>query len=566
MTDFTQFIPPFRLSEHVLELWQEPQLYDTSMTVLMGFLVSAVCGWIGCYLILQGMALLGDAISHTVLLGIVIVVLLGGSFGGPAMFCGAALTGLATTLLIEALHSTSRVKEDAATGIVFTSLFALGVVLIGIFAGRAHIDTSHVLFGNLLEVANGQPYRIGRWALPVPVAQMSLLAVLIAGLIGAFYKELLVVSFDPQLAASLGLRPRLIRYAMMAMLSVAVVGAFESVGAILVVAMLISPAATAYLLTRRLSMMFLYSTIASGLSSLFGFHLAYWLDVSPAGAMVTVSCSLFTIAFLFGPQQGIVAKSVRHWRLRLRTQQENLLRCLLEQGAVAESPAAQLHQLAVSLGLSRWSTALAVWRLRRRGWLLASQNQFQQVALSFAGRQEAERLERAHRLWETYLVEHVGLAVDHVHPTAEEIEHLLSDQLVEKVDDALGHPDTDPLGEPIPRSSIADWSPGVFSLSKLRIGDRARIVGLGDSPVELTGALRDSDPNPACEVVGLVLTLGQELKVTARNPQPAIWVVVLGDGHSRSIPHHLADRILVQRLTPPATDSVTTTSPSGASY
>jgi ABC-type Mn2+/Zn2+ transport system permease subunit/Mn-dependent DtxR family transcriptional regulator len=538
-------LPAFSLTEHLLDLWRGTQLYDTSMTVLMGFLVSAVCGWIGCYLILQGMALLGDAISHTVLLGIVIVVLLGGGFGGPAMFCGAALTGLATTLLIEALHSTSRVKEDAATGIVFTSLFALGVVLIGVFAGRAHIDTAHVLFGNLIHVANGDPYQIGRWPVPKPIAQMAALAAVVAGLISAFYKELLVVSFDSQLAASLGLRPRVVRYSMMAVLSVAVVGAFESVGAILVVAMLIAPAATAYLLTRRLARMFVLSTIASAVSALVGFHMAYWLAVSAAGAMVSVACSLFGLAFLFSPQHGLVAGTVRQLRLKLRTQQENILRQLLETVPANATVGLDVSHLAHTLGIPRLTATWAAMRLRHRGWTESDSASPPGLKLTSAGRRESERLERAHRLWETYLVEQVGLAIDHVHPTAEEIEHLLSDQLVETVDDALGHPTTDPLGEPIPRSSITDWSPGVFSLSKLRVGDRARIVGLADATTNLAHALSEPD-HTAREVVSLGLTLGQELQVTDRVIQPALWEILLADGKPRSIPHHLADLILVQ--------------------
>src|SRR5258707_9590607 len=135
------------------------------------------------------------------------------------MFAGATLTGILTTVLIEALHSTSRIKEDAAIGIVFTSLFALGVVLLSAFAGKAHIDTSHVLYGQLELVASGATVSLGGRDIPVAVVQMAAVAVVVAGLIAAFYKELLVVSFDPQLAASLGLRPRLIRYAMMAVLS-----------------------------------------------------------------------------------------------------------------------------------------------------------------------------------------------------------------------------------------------------------------------------------------------------------------------------------------------------------
>src|SRR5579863_1073019 len=268
MADTMPFIPPFDFHEHVVARWTGAEFHATAMTVGMGFLVAAVCGWIGCYLILQGMALLGDAISHTVLLGIVVAFLVSGQVLGLAMFVGATLTGILTTVLIEALHSTSRVKEDAAIGIVFTSLFALGVVLLSAFAGQAHIDTQHVLYGQLELVASGPSVSLGGHRFPVAIVQMATVAVVVAGLIVAFYKELLVVSFDAQLATSLGLWPRHIRYGMMAVLSLTVVAAFDSVGAVLVVAMLIAPAATAYLLTRRLPMMFLLSAISGAISSL----------------------------------------------------------------------------------------------------------------------------------------------------------------------------------------------------------------------------------------------------------------------------------------------------------
>lgn len=545
MSDSAIFLPPFSLHEHVLNLWRGDQLYDTGMTVLMGFLVAAVCGWIGCYLILQGMALLGDAISHTVLLGIVLVFLMGGASGGAAMFLGAVLTGLVTTVLIESLHSTCRIKEDAAIGIVFTSLFALGVALLGIFASRAHIDTGHVLYGNLEVVASSPAYRHGMFVVPFPVAQMAIVATLVAALILAFYKELLVVSFDPQLAASLGLWPRVIRYVMMAVLSIAVVGSFESVGAILVVAMLIAPAATAYLLTRRLAVMFLLSTVVGGASALLGFHLAYWLSVSAAGAMVSVSCGLFSLAFLFGPEQGLVAAALRRLRLRLRMHQENIVRQLLKAGASAEGGLVDVGWLANSLATSRVSATWAAAALKRRGWIESAAELPGKLQLTARGRTQAERLDRAHRLWETYLVEQVGLASDHVHPTAEQVEHLLSDQLVEKVDDALGHPATDPHGAPIPRSPIADWAPGVFSLSKLRVGDRARIVGLTESPAGLVAALTEPDRS-ASEVVELGLTLGQVLEVAEHATQPPVWKVTLADGQIRNVTHRLADLVLVQ--------------------
>lgn len=547
MPDSATFIPPFDFHEHVLARWTGADFHATAMTVGMGFLVATVCGWIGCYLILQGMALLGDAISHTVLLGIVIAFLATGQVSGPAMFVGATLTGLLTTVLIEALHSTSRVKEDAAIGIVFTTLFALGVVLLSAFAGKAHIDTQHVLYGNLELVASGESVSLVGRDFPVAVIQMAVVALVVSASIIGFYKELLVVSFDPQLAASLGLRPRVIRYAMMAALSITVVGAFESVGAVLVVAMLIAPAATAYLLTRRLPTMFLYATLAGAVSSLVGYHLAYWLYVSAAGAMVSVSCGLFGAAFLFAPEQGLAAGALRRLRLRLRMHQENVLRLMLKGDSVAVQSRMDSDQIAVALGISRMAAAWAVAMLKRRGWIEAIEGEPGILRLTDRGRAPAERLDRAHRLWETYLVEQVGVASDHVHPAAEEVEHVLSEQLVERVDDVLGHPAIDPHGSPIPRSPIADRAPGTYTLSKLRVGDRARIVGLLDAPQGLAAALTEPDRS-VVEVVSLGLNLGQEIQLVDRSQDPPLWKLELGDGQTRDVPHRLADLVLVHLI------------------
>lgn len=553
MPDSVSFIPPFDFHEHVLAPWTTTELHATVMTVGMGFLVAAVCGWIGCYLILQGMALLGDAISHTVLLGIVVAFLVtppAWQVTGAAMFVGAMVAGLLTTVLIEAVHSTSRIKEDAAIGIVFTSLFALGVVLLSALAGNAHIDTQHVLYGNLELVASSATVSLHGRDVPIAVLQMAAIAVVVAGLIRAFYKELLVVSFDPQLAASLGLRPRLIRYGMMAVLSLTVVGAFDSVGAVLVVAMLIAPAATAYLLTRRLPVMFLYSTLVGGISSLVGYHLAYWLYVSAAGAMVSVACGLFGLAFLFAPEQGLAAGAWRRLRLRMRMHQENILRHMLKADSVMAESKIGAVQVAEAMGISRFAAVWAVALLKRRSSIETVDGLPENLRLTSRGRAQAERLDRAHRLWETYLVEQVGVASDHVHPTAEEVEHALSEQLVERVDDVLGHPATDPHGAPIPRSPIADRAPGTYTLSKLRVGDRARIVGLLDAPEGLAAALTEPDRS-VMEVVSLGLNLGQEIQLVERLQEPPVWKLELDDGRTRDVPHRLADLVLVQLISVP---------------
>ncbi len=539
------FIPSFDFYEHVLARWSGGELHDTAVTVGMGILVSLACGWIGCYLILQGMALVGDAISHTVLLGIVVAFLLTGQASGVGILAGATLTGVVTTMLIESLHTTSRIKEDAAIGIVFTSLFALGVVLLSTFAGAAHIDTQHVLYGALEVVASTPAVSLAGIEIPMQVCQMAFVAAVVLALIVAFYKELLVVSFDPQLAASLGLRPRIVRYSMMGLLSLTVVAAFNSVGAVLVVAMLITPAATAYLLTHRLPTMMFVSAIVGTISAVVGYHLAYWLEASAAGAMVAVACALFAVAFLFAPQQGLIATAVRRLRLRLRMSQENIIRQILKLAAGKPHVAVEPEKIVDALQIARWQFRMAENALRRRGWVERAPESRSALRLTPRGQAQAERLDRAHRLWETFLVEEVGLPSDHVHPAAEQVEHLLTEQLVERVDDVLGHPVTDPHGAPIPRSAIADSTGGNYTLSKLRIGDRARVVGLIESGAGTPAS--PSGPAPAAsKVAGLGLTLGQTFDVIERAADPPLWTVSLDDGRQFTVPHEIADLVLVQ--------------------
>jgi ABC-type Mn2+/Zn2+ transport system permease subunit/Mn-dependent DtxR family transcriptional regulator len=545
MPDMPTFIPPYSLYEYLVSPWEADFAHDTAISITMGVLVSLACGWIGCYLILQGMALVGDAISHTVLLGIIVAFLMTGQVTGSATFIGAVITGILTTVLIESLHATSRVKEDAAIGIVFTSLFALGVVLLSVFAGGAHIDTQHALYGNLELVASQPGITVRGIEIPVVVCQMAFVAAVVLALIGAFYKELLVVSFDPQMAASLGLRPRVVRYAMMAVLSVTVVAAFNSVGAILAVAMLIAPAATAYLLTRRLPMMLFLSAVVGSVSAVLGYHASFFPGVSAAGAMSSVACGLFTLAFLFAPEQGLLAAAQRRMSLRLRMNQENVLRYLLKLSEGVPRGAVESDRILGALQTSALQFRAAVKALLRRGWVEVVPEAPSALRLTPRGQVQAERLDRAHRLWETFLVEKVGLASDHVHPTAEKVEHLLSEQLVEQVDDALGHPVSDPHGAPIPRSLVADGTPGNYTLSKLRIGDRARVIGMVDVGAGAVTAPTEFSSRVAA-VAGLGLTLGQDLEVVRRDPAPLSWTVALPDGRQCDVPHDLADLVLVQ--------------------
>ncbi len=301
------FIPAFDFQRVIVSPWTT-DLGSYGWIALMGFFVATACGLVGNYLILRRMALVGDAISHSVLPGLVIAYLLAGSRHSLIMFVGALIAGLVTTILIELIHKKSRVKQDAAIGITFSSLFALGVILVSQYASKVDLDQECVLYGEIGSIPLDLPYvQLGSLVLgPPTMVRMAVVALLVSLLIAVFYKELLVSSFDPALAFAMGINATVVHYSLMSMLSVVVVSAFESVGAILVIAMLILPGATASLLSSRLPFIFALTVAHAACSSILGVHLALWLECSIAGAMVVMGAVLFTLAWVFSPTRGLL--------------------------------------------------------------------------------------------------------------------------------------------------------------------------------------------------------------------------------------------------------------------
>ena len=326
------FIPAFEWQRVMVEPWTE-NLPTTFWIVLMGFLITAACGMIGNYLILRRMALVGDAISHSVLPGLAIAFLLSHSLNTLPMFIGALGAGIVTTVMIELIHKKTRVKQDSAIGITFSTLFAIGVILISLGQTDAvHLDAECVLYGEIAFVPldlvktelgpsalsvvknipglNSEMFLDGKMLTiaPPPVIRMAVVTGVTLLLILVFYKELLVTSFDSGLSSSLGINSTVVHYALMGMLSVIIVSAFEAVGAILVIAMLILPGATASLLSYRLPPMFGLTVVHALLSAVGGIHLATWLNCSPAGAMVVAGSVLFALAWMFSPSQGLLRR------------------------------------------------------------------------------------------------------------------------------------------------------------------------------------------------------------------------------------------------------------------
>jgi len=290
----------------------------TLVILLVGSFVAASCALVGSFLVLRKMALLGDAISHAVLPGIVIAFFLTGNRAALPMVLGAGALGVVTVLLVELFNRSRRLKEDASIGVVFPALFSIGVILISRYANQVDLDLDCVLYGEIAytpwDVLFWGPRSFGPKALWVTGGVLLLNALFVS----LFYKELKISTFDPELAASLGFSPTLLHYGLMTVVSVTVVGSFESVGAILVVAMLVVPPATAFLLTDRLSRMLLLAVGFGLISAVAGYWLARWWDCSIAGAMAIVAGGLFLLALLLSPRYGLLGRLLTHRRLRER--------------------------------------------------------------------------------------------------------------------------------------------------------------------------------------------------------------------------------------------------------
>ena len=277
--------------------------------ILTGALVASSCALLGCFLILRKMAMIGDAISHAVLPGIVIAFLISGSRASIPMLIGAALVGVFTTFLIEFISKKAKMQNDAAIGLVFTFLFAVGIIMLTVFADKMDLDADCVLHGEILFVPLDL-LSTGTFLDFVPRNIWILLVVFVLVIVSLFfgYKGFLITTFDPFYAVSVGISAAVWHYVLMTLVSVVTVVSFESVGAILVVAFLVVPAATAYLLTDNLKWMLVISVGVGIISSIGGYVLATLLDSSIPGAMTVALGFIFMLTFLFAPNYGVIGK------------------------------------------------------------------------------------------------------------------------------------------------------------------------------------------------------------------------------------------------------------------
>lgn len=283
---------------------------------LIAAVVAMACAIPGVFLVLRKMALISDAISHSILPGIVVGFFITQDLNSPLLILLAAFTGVITVVLVEYLQKTGLVKEDTAIGLVFPVLFSIGVIMISKNASDVHLDVDAVLLGELafapfdrVEIAGAD------WG-PKSLWVMGSILVVIITLLLLFFKELKVSTFDPGLSAAMGISPIVIHYGLMSVSSITIVGAFDAVGAILVVALMIAPAATAYLITNDLKKMIWLSLMFGVLSAIGGYWVANWLDASIAGSIATTLGVIFLMVYLFAPNKGLISVLYRQKRQR----------------------------------------------------------------------------------------------------------------------------------------------------------------------------------------------------------------------------------------------------------
>ena len=480
--------------------------------LLGGCMVAMVCGVVGCLVVLRRMAFLGDALSHSMVAGVAggylfMKLVYGQEAHAPSMLLGSLIAAILTVALIGFISKASRIKDDSAIGIMYCGVFSLGALTVSVFSQYIHVDLVHFILGDILGVADDD----------LKVAAIAGAVVLSA--IVLFYRHFQISTFDPVMAASLGFPVLLIDYLLTTCVSLVVVSAISMVGVILVVGLLITPAATAYLLTDRLKRMMLLAAFFGITSVIGGLYLCVWLN-SAGGSAVMVFCTLqFMVVLIFARRYGLLAGWLRRRRMVPQDMIEDILRAILKAGQALEP--VKLAEF-VRSPLGKFPRAVermvADGLLEYRGALLA---------LTPVGHEHARRVMRAHRIWETYL-QSVGTPEEELDRKAHKLEHILDEQAIDYLDDKLGHPLQDPHGSEIPQDFVEMERGQSVMLSVLREGQRAEIVSVSQ-------VVRD-----------LGLLPGDAIRMGTRKNKGRFWVVERAGRDDLDLEHQAADAVLVR--------------------
>ncbi|MCG8404904.1 MAG: metal ABC transporter permease [Phycisphaerales bacterium] len=427
--------------------------------MLVGLLSACACALPGNYLVLRKMSLMGDAISHAVLPGLAVAFLVSHSREAVPMFIGAVAAGGLTALLTQAVHRFGKVEEGAAMGVIFSILFAAGLILIRQATDHVDLDPGCVLYGNIENIA--LVARIGET--PAAVINLAIVFVLNVLFVALFYKELKICAFDPALATTLGINANVMHYALMIIVAVTTVASFEAVGSILVIAMLIVPPVTAHLLTDRLWVMIPLSLLIAAATAVLGRVLVVfgpvWAGVEVSAntaALMAVLAGLFLfVALFFAPEHGLISRSYHRLALSLQIIREDILGLLYrwQELDVRRTRPAHRDDVLTAVGntlISRWALRSLLRRRQVQIEPPTKPGDEPQFRLSEKGLSAASRLVRAHRLWEAYLEKHFNLPLDHLHMPAERVEHYITPQMRDDLEADLVEPSRDPHGREIP--------------------------------------------------------------------------------------------------------------------
>lgn len=403
-------------------------------SLLGASIVAVVASVVGCLVVLRRMAFLGDALSHAMIAGVAggylfMKMVFGLEANAPGMLVGSLIAAILTVGLIGFVARVSRVKEDAAIGIMYTGIFALGVVLVSIFRHYIHIDLMHFIMGDVLGISD-----VDLWVSAIVAA--TVLSILIL-----FFRHFQIAAFDPVMAASIGLPIVFLDYLLTTCVSLVVVSAVSMVGVILVVGLLITPAATAYLLSDRLAKMMVLAALFGVTSVIGGLYLCVWLDTAGGGAIMVFATLQFLIVLTLAPKYGLIAKWLRERRAVPQDLLEDILGILIRRAGESTT----LDELRKDIPQGSKLRA-SLKNMVKNGQIALIDGSY---TLTHEGAKEANRILRAHRLWESYL-DHIGTPEGEVHQRAHILEHIKDQRALDYLDSLLGHPTTDPHGQTIP--------------------------------------------------------------------------------------------------------------------
>lgn len=419
--------------------------------VLFGCTILGISsGLIGCFAVLRRESLMGDAMAHAALPGVCLAFLVTGTRHPLFILLGATFTGLIGGLLILFIQRNSRIKNDAALGIILSVFFAAGIVLLSYIqqvglSGQAGLET--FLFGQAASMAESD------------VLTLGVMAGVLVVLVVLFFKEFQMVSFDPGFTASLGFPVHGLDIFLTFLIVLAVMIGLQVVGVVLMAAMLILPASAARQWTNKLERMLVLSAVFGGFSGATGAGISTMVGGLPTGpVMVTSAAVLLGISLLFAPGRGLLQKWWSHWRRRRQASRDNFLKeCYryLEDDYSFDHPLS-LEDMQDVTGRDREVTKKLVSELEGEGFFERTENG---VVFTERGLRQARKIVRYHRLWELYLTEQVRVSADHVHGDAEKMEHYMDPHLMDEIADRLGDPDKDPHGRRIPdKDEVASWT------------------------------------------------------------------------------------------------------------